>query len=343
MIHINDLPDVFTLLAANIKADGVLFAVKAMVENGNKKYRDEFLKVDEVVSNGGTLSVGLEKADLFDAKTIAVIRANEEAGKLESAFKELARIAKFQRHSRRQIKKSLGMPLVSLVVLVGVVMFLAEGVFTQLALRDKSGDTFLLTMKAMGTVIGENQWLYPFVLIIVSFLLIKLVNSRTVAKSVSTLAMKLPVFGELLKTSQIGIWCRFAALMTNSGIPIVQTKDALKSVLSERYSLAVDAMFNDVSNGKDWSAATSSSQWDNDDPRTELPSLYLSYMNAAGVSGIWDDKMNDAAETFLEEYENAVESTKPVIDAVSIILVALPLAYIVAQLFSNIYGGNNAI
>ena len=235
------------------------------------------------------------------------------------------------------------MPLVSLVVLVGVVMFLAEGVFTQLALRDKTGDVFLATMKTMGTVIGHNQWLYPFVLIMVSFILIKLVNSRTIANSVSSVSMQLPAFGKLLKLSQLGIWCRFAALMTSSGIPISQTKNALKSVLSERYVLAVDAMFDDVSNGKDWSTATSSSQWSKDDPRLELPGLYLSYMNAAGVSGIWDDKMNDAADTFLEEYENAVESTKPVIDAVSIILVALPLAYIVAQLFSNIYGGNNAI
>lgn len=342
MIAINDLPDVFSLLAANIRANGVRFAVKSMAENGDKKYRNEFAKVNEVVKNGGTLSSGIEKTSLFDSKTLAVIKANEEAGELESAFKELAKIAKFQRQSKRQIKKSLGMPAVGLVVLVGVVMFLAEGIFSQLAQRDQTGDTFLQVMGVLGAFVRDNRWAYVVGMGGFSFLLLKVINSRTVANAVSSIALQLPVFGGLLKMSQIGIWCRFAALMAKSGISVLETKKALESVLSERFREAIDSIFKDVSDGKDWSVATTSSRWAEDDARNELPTLFLSYVNSAGTSGVWEDKMVDAADTFFEEYENAVESTKPVVEALSIMLVMFPIGYIVFQLFSNLYGGTNA-
>lgn len=342
MISIDDQPDVYSLLAANIKASGVQYAVNAMVLNGNKKYKEDFMTVKDVVDNGGTLSVGIEKTTLFDAKTIAVIRANEAAGRLEDAFKELAKIAKFQRQTKRQVKKTLGMPMVGLIVLVGVVLFLAQGIFSQLAQRDQTGDVFLQTMGTIGAFVRDNMWSYPAAMIFVAFILIKLVNSKTVATVVSSIVGKIPVFGVLMNMSQIGTWCRFTSLMARSGIPVLEIKESLKSILNEQNATAIDKIFIDVSTGKDWSAATSSEGWDKDDERSALPPLYLSYVNAAGSSGDWDEKMRDAADTFIEEYETAVESTKPIIEALSIMLVMLPIGYIVFQLFSNIYGGANA-
>ena len=343
MISIDDQPDVYALLAANIKASGVQYAINAMVYNGNKKYTEEFTIVKEVVDNGGTLSSGIEKTTLFDLKTLSIIRANEEAGRLEEAFKELSKIAKFQRQTKRQIKKTLGMPMVSLVILVGVVLFLAQGIFSQLAQRDQTNDLFLQTMGTLGAFVRDNSWSYPAARLTVTLILIKMMNSKSIAAVVGAFIGKIPVFGALMNMSQIGTWCRFTSLMARSGIPMLEIKESLKSVLNECNSTAIDKIFVDVETGKDWSSATSSESWDEDDERSALPPLYLSYVNAAGTSGDWDDKMRDAADTFIEEYETAVESTKPIIEALSLILVMLPVAYIVFKLFSNIYGGGNAL
>lgn len=343
MISVDDQPDVYALLAANIKANGVKHAINAMVFNGKKKYREEFTIVKEVVDNGGTLSAGVERTTLFDIKTISIIRANEEAGRLEEAFKELSKIAKFQRLTKRQMKKSLGMPMVSFVVLVGVVMFLAQGIFSQLAQRDQNNDVFLQAMGAVGAFVRENSWSYPVAMLTVAFILVKLMGSKSVASFVGLFVGKIPVFGSLMNMSQIGTWCRFTSLMARSGIPILEIKDSLQSVLNEHNAAAIDKIFVDVGSGKDWSVATSAEGWDKDDERTDLPPLYLSYVNAAGSSGDWDEKMSDAADTFIEEYEAAVESTKPIVEALSLILVALPVGFIVFKLFSNIYGGSNAL
>ncbi|MDI4652609.1 MULTISPECIES: type II secretion system F family protein [Pseudoalteromonas] len=343
MISVDDQPDVYALLAANIKANGVKHAINAMVFNGKQKYREEFTIVKEVVDNGGTLSAGVERTSLFDIKTISIIRANEEAGRLEEAFKELSKIAKFQRLTKRQMKKSLGMPMVSLVVLVGVVMFLAQGIFSQLAQRDQNNDVFLQAMGTVGAFVRENAWSYPVVMLTVAFILVKLMGSKSVASFVGLFVGKIPVFGSLMNMSQIGTWCRFTSLMARSGIPILEIKESLQSVLNDHNAAAIDKIFVDVGTGKDWSVATSAEGWDKDDERTDLPPLYLSYVNAAGSSGDWDEKMSDAADTFIEEYEAAVESTKPIVEALSLILVALPVGFIVFKLFSNIYGGSNAL
>lgn len=343
MISVDDQPDVYALLAANIKANGVKHAINAMVFNGKQKYREEFTIVKEVVDNGGTLSAAVAQTTLFDIKTISIIRANEEAGRLEEAFRELSKIAKFQRQTKRQMKKSLGMPMVSLVVLVGVVMFLAQGIFSQLAQRDQNNDFFLQTMGTVGAFVRENSWSYPVAMLTVAFILVKLMGSKSVASFVGMFVGKIPVFGSLMNMSQIGTWCRFTSLMARSGIPILEIKESLQSVLNDHNAAAIDKIFVDVGLGKDWSAATSAEGWDKDDERAELPPLYLSYVNAAGASGDWDEKMSDAADTFIEEYEAAVESTKPIVEALSLILVALPVGFIVFKLFSNIYGGNNAL
>lgn len=342
MINISDQPDIYALLSSNIKASGVRYAVSAMVQNGSAKYKDEFAVIKDVVDNGGSLSSGVEKTTLFDNKTISIIKANEEAGRLEEAFKELSKIAKFQRITKRQIHKTLAMPVIGLIVLVGIFLFLAQGIFLKLAEKDTTGDLFLQSMGAIGTFVKANAWSYPVAMGLVGFVLVKLISSKTVSSVVSAAVSQIPIFGLLINMGQIGTWCRFTSLMARSGIPILETKESLKSVLNDRNASAIDKIFEDVGSGKDWSAATFSEEWEKDDERSSLPHLYLSYLNAAGSSGDWDEKMSDAADTFIEEYESAVESTKPIVETLSLMLVALPVIYLVLQLFSNLYGGSNA-
>ncbi len=338
MISNKHLPDIFTLLSANIKANGVVFAINSLVESGFEEYNSEFIKVQNIVSSGGTLSDGLESADLFDNKTIAIIRANEKAGKLDSAFKELASIAKFQRLSSRQIKQTLVMPIISFVLLIAVFMFLAEKLFVQLASSDKTGDYSLQLIGSMGEYIKDNHWLYPVVILSIVTIIIKAINSLTVVKWLASISIQLPFFGQVIKANQLGIWCRFAALMTSSGVSIVDAKKALSSVLTDKFNNAVNTLFDEVSSGKSWISATASNSWSEHDDRHSLPPLFMSYLSSGGVGGVWDSVLDDAADTFIEEYENSIESAKPAIHALSIIIVAIPLTFIVFKTFSSIYG-----
>lgn len=338
-VSVMDLPDIFTLLASNTKALGVRKAIHSLTENGPTKYKDEFRFVFEQMEESKTLSTALEETELFDLKTLAVIRANEAAGKLDTAFSELAKIAKFQRKAKREIDGTLGKPALSFILFLGVALFLAQGIFSQLAQRDKTGDWFLTIMGQLGNFVRDNTWIYAVVVLGAWYGIKVLRNSDTVARFCVNLFMQLPAIGDVLKTQQIGIWCRFASLMADSGMLVLDIKKSLSSVLSETYQEGLEAVFDDVSAGRSWPIATNPSSWAPDDPRHKLPHLFLSYVSAAGDTGDWADKMNEAADTFMESYENAVESTKPAIEAVSIGVIMLPIGFMVFQLFSNIYGG----
>jgi len=339
MISTNDMPDVLSLLASHSKATGITEAVAVLSDSGPVAYQNDFKTAAERMEGGTSFTDAMSEAALFDEKMLTIFRASQTNGELPSAFSSMQKIAKFQRKNYRDIVAIFNYPKIIAISTVIVAMVLAQMFFAKMIKRMDSSDPVISFMAWVGDKVGQYPIIYPIVGVITWLFLQKLSTSSSVANSVQNVALKLPGFSNFIVTNQLAIWCRFASIMSDSGMNIIEVKNRLSGLLNDEFKEAIELIFEDISGGKDWRYSASQKHWNDGDPRFKLPSIFLAYIAAAGNSGVWADKMNDAAETYAEEYEVEMERIKPYIGHLSLVIIALPIGFLVFKMFSSLYSG----
>ena len=227
---------IFTRQFATMTASGLtLLRSLAILEEQTEKagLRKAIHDVRRDIEGGLSLSGSLARQEkIFPPLMVAMIRAGETGGFLDSALDRIATTFEKDSNLRATIKSALTYPIIvicfSIVMITGVLIFIVpifERMFKQL------GGNLPLPTKIMVTISHQMWWIAPlaiatFVSGYIAFRK-KLRTDEEWRLNFDRFKLRLPVFGQLFKKIAISRFARNLGTLLSVGVPVMQALDVV--------------------------------------------------------------------------------------------------------------------
>lgn len=200
----------------------------------NQTFKDRIDMAIKDVSSGTPLSKAFEKqGDTFDIVTRNLIKAGEESGKLDMIMERIADDMEKKQEFQGKVTGALIYPLVIIVAIIGVVIAMLVFMIPQMS-KLYEGSKAKLPFLTQLVVDSSNFLTKGWGGIILGVLLVFgllgfLYYRRTPSGRLVTdkFILRIPVFGLLIRKSQIASFARTFSMLITAGVPIL---DALKLV-----------------------------------------------------------------------------------------------------------------
>ena len=313
-------------LATMMKAGVPLVQGFEIVAEGldNPAMREVVLGIKGEVEGGNTFAGALRKYPLhFDDLFCSLVESGEQSGALETMLDRVAIYKEKSELLKQKIKKAMKYPISVMVVAAIVTIILMVKVVPVFEDVFSSFGADLPAFTKM--VVAMSNWTqkYWFILIVVvctiiaAFLETKK-RSKKFRNALDKLALRLPIFGDLVYKAIIARYSRTLATTFAAGVPLI---DALESTAGATnnvvYEEAVMKIRDDVSTGQQLQFAMRASN--------RFPSMAIQMVAIGEESGALDSMLDKVATHYENEVDNAVDGLtsmmEPLIMAVLGVLV----------------------
>ncbi|MEE2939925.1 MAG: type II secretion system F family protein [Planctomycetota bacterium] len=206
----------------------------------------------DAVRGGSDLSAAMEQCPRsFTPLYISMVKAGEVSGQMDIILNRLADYMEAAEELSREIKSAMTYPVISMVLVVGITMFLMMGVVPTFKSVFESLDTDLPAITQM--VLDLSNFLRANAVLVIGGMFTSIVGTAVFKKTTTGqrffdhLLLRLPVFGVLFQKVCLARFSRTFATLVRSGVPIMATLDIVaatsgnwvltKAVLASRDSV----------------------------------------------------------------------------------------------------------
>lgn len=280
-----------------------------IVANGleNKSMRDMVNGLKAEVESGSNLTNALRQyPDVFDELFCSLTEAGEQSGTLETLLEEIASYKEKSEALKKKIKKAMAYPIAVLIVALIVTAILLVFVVPQFEdlFTGMGGDLPAFTKMIVNASEFMQSWWYILFggvgLAVWAFGQAKK-RSKPFSEALDRLALKAPVFGDIVVKAATARFARTLATMSKAGVPLVEAMDSVAGVCGNSvFEKAIHVMKDEASTGQRLTVSIQNSG---------LFSNMVVQMVAIGEeSGSIDDMLSKVADYYEEEVDNAVDA-----------------------------------
>ena len=223
----------FTRQASTMISAGVplLESLEVLQEQADTpQFRCLLDNVIESVRAGSDLSSALEKHEkLFPSIFVSMVRAGEVSGQLDDILVRLAEYLEASEKLKRDIKAAMTYPVISLIMVLGITLFLMIGIvpkfkeiFDSLAI-----DLPALTkgVLAVSFALQNHLGMVALGTLAVAVVFIMWKRSKSGSRIWDWMSLHFPVFGPLFQKVALSRFARTFATLIKSGVPILGALD----------------------------------------------------------------------------------------------------------------------
>lgn len=288
------------------------------------------------VQQGQSLSSSMEKhPKIFSKAYIALIRAGETGGVLDTVLSRLADDLEKQEEFKGKVKGALVYPVIIIVGMFIVGFIMMAFVIPKLTSLYTQFDAELpLSTKILIFVSGsfEKFWvLYLFIIFACVYAFRMYKNTPTGAKKLDELALKIPVMGKLQQVIILTDLTRTLSLMAGSGVSIIEGLTITATSINNR---VVSEALMDVARSveKGFPLAYSFAK------HPEAFPFLLSQMIAVGEeTGKIDEVLGKVSHVFEVESEQQVKALTVALEPTILILLGIGVAFLIIAIILPIY------
>lgn len=224
---------VHTLLQAGVDIKTVLELSEQSAEK--QKIKKSIAQIKNSILQGKALHQAMEESTHFSPFEYYSVKIGEETGRLDSILLELSTYFNTRIQQKRKLVSAFSYPVVVLLTAIAAVWFMLRYLVPMFAdVYNRFGGELPLITKyvlALSNAIG-NYGIYIILIVIV--LLIVFYNSRnsiSFRKFSSSILLKLPVIGIMLRLLYTSRFCKSLALMISADIPLNESLNLLKKMI----------------------------------------------------------------------------------------------------------------
>ncbi|RME76955.1 MAG: type II secretion system protein GspF [Planctomycetota bacterium] len=314
-----------TLLRAGIPLAEAVNALVQQVESPDLERVLRQIKED-ITSGSRTADAFARHPEYFGPLYVAMVRAGEASGNLDTILHRLADFLQKQSKMKGKVSAALVYPIALAVVGVGVVAFLMRVVVPKLIATVEERGLELPLPTAVLKVTSDFLGTWWWALVLVALLALALYQAwvRTEAGRLKrdTLLLRLPIFGELFRKQAVARFATTFATLLRSGIPAHECLRILREVVDNALlARTIDQVHDRILEGTDIATPLRNSG--------VFPPV-VSYMIAVGEqSGQLEAILGRVAEAYDEEIEQTIQKVTSLIEPVIIVSMALVVGFIV--------------
>jgi type IV pilus assembly protein PilC len=322
-----------TMVAAGIPLVEGLEILQEQAENAG--FAAVLDNVVEDIRSGGDLSNAFGKYPrCFDNIYVSMVAAGEVSGQLDTILVRLAEYMEATQNLRREIKAAMTYPVVSLVLVLGITMFLMIGIVPKFKEVFASMDIRLPALTSGTLAVAEwmtNNVLTMFIGAIAAFIGLK-IYKKTPSGSyqLDWLKLHVPVFGPLFRKVALSRFSKTFATMVKSGVPILETLEIVSNTVGNQViSDAVDKAKENVRQGETLSEPLAESP--------EFPPMVTKMIGIGERSGALENLLDKISEFYDDQVKAAVKSLTSLIEPIMIAVMGFLVGTIVLAVFLPIF------
>jgi type IV pilus assembly protein PilC len=293
------------------------------------------------VERGTSLSAAVAKhPKVFKRLYVAMIRAGEIGGVLDSVLLRLAENLEKDLALRQKIKSAMTYPTVVfclvLLIMAGMLIFVVP-TFKNLY-RDLGGDLPLPTRVLVATSDKAKQFWYLVAAMMIGTWvgLRRWVNTEKGRGKWDAIKLRAPIFGQLVHKSALSRFSRTLAVLMRSGVPILQSLEIVRETVN---NVVVSNAVRDVAASvKDGESIAKPLE------RHEIfPPMVVQMIAVGEETGALDTMLAKIADFYDQEVEATVEALTSLIEPVLIAVMGVVVGGMVVALYMPMFNIINLI
>jgi type IV pilus assembly protein PilC len=283
------------------------------------------------VEQGMALSTAMAKhPKAFGRLYVAMVRAGETGGVLDSVLLRLADTLEREVELRRKIKSAMAYPVVVMVVVVLILSaMLLFVVPTFKNLFSSLGGTLPLPTRLLLAASEGFKKYFLFVFLAVGAMIFAFRRWKKTDRgryAVDRLKLKLPIFGQLFKKTALSRFARTLGALSRSGVPLLQSLDIVaETVENEVMANAVRDVQSSVKEGESLAQPLS---------RHEIfPPMVVQMLAVGEETGALDTMLEKISDFYDDEISATVDALTALIEPLLIVVVGGTVGLIVISLY----------
>jgi type IV pilus assembly protein PilC len=288
------------------------------------------------VETGSALNQAFRKYPLyFDQLFCNLVEAGEQAGILDQLLDRLATYKEKTQAIIGKIKSALFYPISVLVVafiVTAVIMIFVvpqfKKVFTSFG-ADLPGPT-LVVMAISDWFVGNWYIIFPLIGGGIYGFLYTWKRSLPVQIFMDKLALRLPIFGEVIRKATIARWTRTLSTMFAAGVPLVEALDSVGGASGNYiYKQATLQIKSEISTGSSLTVAMQNAN--------VFPNMVLQMVSIGEESGQLDAMLGKVADFFEAEVDDAVSSLSSLMEPMIMVILGILIGGIIVAMYLPIF------
>ncbi len=307
----------------------------------NPTFKKILKKIKESVETGETFADALKKfPKVFDELFVNMVAAGETGGILDIILRRLSAYMEKMAKLKKKVKGAMTYPAITLgiaIIVVGVIMVFVIPVFKKMF--DDMGGSLpgpTLLAVALSDFVVANI-IYIIVGIVASIFIFKRAYKTTKGRIImDDLALKLPIFGILIKKVAVAKFTRTMGTMMSSGVSILEALDIVaKTAGNKTVEFAISDVKFGIAEGRSMA-----------DPLLEsgvFPSMVCSMIAVGESTGALDAMLGKIADFYDDEVDQAVSNLTAMIEPFMLVFLGVVIGGLVVAMYLPIFSIAGAV
>ncbi len=325
---------VFTSQLMTLQRAGVpiLVSLESISEQLSNAYFKKVINdISRDVETGKSLSESISKfPDVFSGIYISMMRSGEAAGILEGVLDRLAIFLEHEQDLRMKIKQATRYPLLVMVSIAIAfplaVMFIIPKFSSVFA---RFGTTLPLPTRML---LGLNHTMvhyWPVVIIGVAGLItaFRYFINTTLGRSMwDMVKLKAPIFGSLNLKIAMSRFCRMTAVLSGSGIPIINTLGIVQGAVGNKIiANSIENIMNGISEGEGMAVSMKASGL--------FPGIVLQMVKIGEETGKIDELLMKVSDYYDSQVNYTVKNLTVLIEPILIFIIGIMVLFLALAIF----------
>lgn len=296
---------------------------------------EKLTEISNDIQGGSTISAALGKhPDVFSNFYVNMVRAGEEAGKLDETFSFLADYLDRNYEITQKARNALIYPAFIVMTFFVVMFLMMTLVIPKLAgmLTEVGQEVPIYTR----VVIGLSSFLADYALLFIAFLVVgvvflyRYVKTPTGREMFSRTRLQIPVIGGIYQKLYLSRLSDNLSTMLKSGIQMLRGLEITESVVEDAtYERVLASAAADVKSGSSVSEALRK--------HPEIPGIVVAMIKIGEETGNMGSILDTMAKFYRREVNNAVDTLVSLIEPFMIVMLAIGVAVLLASVLVPIY------
>ena len=301
----------------------------------NKTFKKILTAVKESVESGSTFADALKKhPKAFDELYVNLVAAGEAGGILDTILNRLAAYIEKAMKLKKKVKSAMTYPATIVgiaVVVVAVILIFVIPAFEKM-FKDFGGALPVPTQ----IVINLSNFIQHYILVIIGAIIAFVVIFKRIyatnkgREKIDAWALKLPIFGILIRKVSVAKFTRTLGTMISSGVPILDGLEIVaKTAGNKTVEKAIYRVRQSISEGKTIAEPLEKSG--------VFPPMVCQMIAVGEQSGSIDTMLNKIADFYDDEVDDAVANLTAMMEPLLMLFLGTTVGGLVIAMYLPIF------
>lgn len=314
-----------TLLKAGIS---MIESLQALCEQQeNEKLRSIMTNIKIKVNEGSSLADALgEHKKVFPELYVNMVRVGEATGTLDLIFLRLAEFMESHLKLRSKLISAMIYPVLLFFVgflIVNIMMLFVIPRVTEM-FEEMGTELPILTKILIGVsnIFGKTWFIIIPLLILGFFWFKKWKKSERGTFFWDTMMLKLPVFGNLIRTVALSRFARTLSTLLQSGVPILTAMEIVKTIVNNKIlANAIEEAKINIREGQSIAEPLKKS--------SEFPPMVTHMIAIGEKTAQLEDMLKNVADAYDTQVDSRITALTAILEPVMIVAMGLMVAFLV--------------